>query len=63
MRKIIFILTVCVFSFSYLVLGDDDQDVEVCPGSGETCKVSKNGVSNPFNRSKGKDDSAIVIKL
>ena len=63
MRKLIFFKTVSLFSYSFLALASEDQDVEVCPGSGESCKVSKNGISNPFNNSKGKDDSAIVIKL
>ena len=37
------------------------EDYSLCEGSGERCRVSVNGV--PVSFVKGKDKSAIVIKL
>lgn len=40
-----------------------DAEYVVCPGSGVACKVSSGGLSNPFDKEKGKDRGAIEIKL
>ena len=62
MKKYLYYLTFLLTGF-LLMSSFSDADVEVCPGKGETCKVTKNGIGNPFDKSKGKNDSAIVIKL
>jgi hypothetical protein len=56
------ILALTVTSFLFQHSSAEAQEVTVCPGSGEKCKVTQNGFGIPFD-SKGKDDSAIVIVL
>lgn len=58
-----FKILILFFSFLAFKVFAAAEDPVVCPGSGVACKVSKGGVSNPFNTEKGKDRGAIEIKL
>ena len=63
MRKLLYFVIFLVFlSVGHgPTLASSDNEVIVCPGKGEKCSVSKNGISNPFNKQKGKTDAAIEM--
>ncbi len=60
--RLLFVL----FLLGFIGIGSTNETIAtenptICEGSGEKCRVSINGV--PVSFSKGKDNSAIVIKL
>ena len=48
---------------SVFVVEATEYEYEICPGRGEKCVVSRNGVSNPLNSKKGKDRGAVEITI